>query len=168
MRESSMKSQIITKPQLCFIGYADMMHQSEGHDPLPIQISKVIERFYTEQPLESFGPKPLSEALYCGYTEYTGNYSNDYTFFIGKLYSEDLEVTGDLRRIIAPRQKYMVFTNGPGPMPDICIESWQQIWRMEDSQQLGGEREYKCDFELYDERAKDPSNAELDIYVGIK
>ena len=33
---------------------------------------------------------------------------------------------------------------------------------------MGGERSYIADFELYDERSHDYSNAVLDIYIGIK
>lgn len=33
---------------------------------------------------------------------------------------------------------------------------------------LGGERVYIADFEIYDQRAADPSNAIADIYIGIK
>ena len=36
------------------------------------------------------------------------------------------------------------------------------------SDDLGGERRYSTDFEVYDERAANPQNAVLDIYVGIK
>lgn len=37
-----------------------------------------------------------------------------------------------------------------------------------DPEQLGGERSYIADFEVYDERASDHLNVVLDIYIGIK
>ncbi len=36
------------------------------------------------------------------------------------------------------------------------------------AEELGGERNYITDFEIYDERANDPQNTVLDIYIGIK
>ena len=36
------------------------------------------------------------------------------------------------------------------------------------SNDFGGERTYVADFEIYDQRAVDPANTSLDIYIGIK
>jgi predicted transcriptional regulator YdeE len=33
---------------------------------------------------------------------------------------------------------------------------------------VGGDRVYRADFEIYDERAGDPQNLQADIYVGIR
>jgi len=33
---------------------------------------------------------------------------------------------------------------------------------------LGGERAYKADYEVYDQRATDPQNAQLEIRVGLR
>ena len=64
-------------------------------------------------------------------------------------------------------QQYAKFTNLPGPMPSVCIDMWQNIWKMKASE-LGGERAYIADFEVYDERSVDHNNVVLDIYIGIK
>ncbi len=37
-----------------------------------------------------------------------------------------------------------------------------------DRSELGAKRAYIADFEIYDERIRDPNNAMLDIYIGIK
>jgi predicted transcriptional regulator YdeE len=47
------------------------------------------------------------------------------------------------------------------------MNAWQQIWKMS-SDDFGGDRAYIADFEVYDQRARDPSNTSLDIYIGIK
>ena len=33
---------------------------------------------------------------------------------------------------------------------------------------VGGDRVYRADYEIYDERARDPENLQVDVYVGIK
>jgi predicted transcriptional regulator YdeE len=33
---------------------------------------------------------------------------------------------------------------------------------------VGGNRLYKADFEVYDERASDSENLQIDVYIGIK
>lgn len=52
-------------------------------------------------------------------------------------------------------------------MSDIVIASWQKIWQMKESD-FGGKRSYIADFEVYDQRARDPKNTVIDIYIGIK
>lgn len=52
-------------------------------------------------------------------------------------------------------------------MPEVVINAWQQIWKMS-SDDFGGDRAYKADFEVYDQRAIDSTNTSLDIYIGIK
>ena len=36
------------------------------------------------------------------------------------------------------------------------------------SSEIGGDRGYITDFEVYDERARDHQNVTLDIYIGLK
>jgi predicted transcriptional regulator YdeE len=52
-------------------------------------------------------------------------------------------------------------------MPDVIVNAWKEIWEMS-SKQLCGDRSYKTDFEIYDERAADHQNIVLDLYIGIK
>ena len=52
-------------------------------------------------------------------------------------------------------------------MPKVCIDMWQNIWKMNEHD-LGGERSYIADFEVYDERSHDHNNVILDIYIGIR
>ena len=69
-------------------------------------------------------------------------------------------------KLIIPPQNYVKFTKGPGKMPDICIEMWQEIFTMS-NKDLGGNRNHITDFEIYDERSKDLLKTTLDIYLGI-
>ena len=69
--------------------------------------------------------------------------------------------------VIILAQNYAKFTSKPGVMPDICIDMWQNIWKIK-SRELGSKRTYLADFEVYNRRALDPSKRVLDIYVGVK
>jgi len=51
-------------------------------------------------------------------------------------------------------------------MPDVCMNAWKEIWNMS-SETLGGQRAYRADFEIYNERAQDHHQVEFDIYIGI-
>jgi predicted transcriptional regulator YdeE len=39
---------------------------------------------------------------------------------------------------------------------------------LEDQAQLGGKRAYKTDFEVYDQRAGNPQDSQIDVYVGVE
>jgi predicted transcriptional regulator YdeE len=35
-------------------------------------------------------------------------------------------------------------------------------------EELGGTIAFKTDYEIYDQRAPDPENAQIDVYVGLR
>ena len=66
-----------------------------------------------------------------------------------------------------PAGRYAVFTSERGPVAKVVVETWMQIWSYYESS-ANGERAYRADFELYDQRAADPHSAQVDIYIGVK
>lgn len=66
-----------------------------------------------------------------------------------------------------PAGRYAVFNSDRGPVAKVVVETWLRIWSY---YQLpaNGQRAYRADFELYDDRAADPNNAQVDIYIGVK
>jgi predicted transcriptional regulator YdeE len=62
--------------------------------------------------------------------------------------------------------KYAVVTTERGPFPKIIPQAWSQIFKLEAEGKL--RRAYQTDFELYNERALDPQNGQVDIYIGVK
>ncbi len=67
------------------------------------------------------------------------------------------------RQFLAGR--YAVFTSERGPVAKVVVETWKRIWSYYESP-ANGQRAYRADFEVYDQRAADPSNAQVDIYIG--
>lgn len=105
---------------------------------------------------------------YCVYTDYESDFIGDYTYFIGEEVNfVDHSLIKQFSAITIPAQSYAKFTSKPGTMPGVCIDMWQNIWKME-SKELGGQRAYLADFEVYDKRAFDQSKTVLDIYLGVK
>ncbi len=92
-----------------------------------------------------------------------------YTYFVGEQVSnaDEVNLPDDLITLIIPAQTYVKFTTEPGTMPFVVIQAWQKIWGMKQAD-LGDERRFHTDFEVYDERAMNPKAAALDIYIGIK
>ena len=65
-----------------------------------------------------------------------------------------------------PAGKYAVFTTEVGPFAKVIPDAWQRIFKLEQEGKI--KRAYKTDFEIYDQRAQDPQNGQVDIYVGLK
>ena len=105
---------------------------------------------------------------FCAYTDYESDYKGAYTYFIGEeVKAFDRNLPEEFQKLIIPEQHYAKFTTLPAPMPDVIVNAWKEIWKMP-PKQLGGQRRYLTDFEIYDERAADHQNIVLDLYIGIK
>lgn len=61
----------------------------------------------------------------------------------------------------------IVFTSERGPVVEAVQTAWKTIWSMT-PEQLGGQRSFSADFEIFDSRSADFSDGEVDIYVSVK
>ena len=130
-------------------------------------IAKQWEKFYKEGILDKI-PHKVDLATYVVYSDYASDRNGDYSYLIGAKASDATTVPAGMVARIVSAGKYAVVTSERGPIPKIIVEAWQQIWGLEDQAQLGGKRTYKTDFEVYDQRARDPQDSQIDIYVGVR
>jgi predicted transcriptional regulator YdeE len=100
------------------------------------------------------------------YSGYAGDEKGDYTYTLGARVSsiDNLPEGITFKKIVAGR--YAVFTTEKGPAMQVVPAAWQKIWATPASQ-LGGKRAFATDFEVYDQRAADPQNAQVSIYIGL-
>lgn len=151
------------------------------------KIGKVIGTFFGGNMSESIEGYKNAGTAYGVYTKYGKNKANgDYTYFIGKevereeCETTELEKKSGLECLEIPKQTYAKFTTKSGAMPDICVNTWQEIWATNDEDLLEGyeaaidagqkkprERAFIADFDVYDERMADPKNSTMDIFIGI-
>ena len=104
-------------------------------------------------------PDKLSDEIYAVYFDYEGDYTKPYSYFIGckvKIYADTPQ---GMDSLIIPASSFTKVI-AKGKMPDCVANSWKDIWSSKT------ERAYKYDFEIYDERSKDWSNAEVEIFVS--
>jgi predicted transcriptional regulator YdeE len=104
--------------------------------------------------------------LYAIYSEYASDHNGEYTFMVGAPVKAGVAAPAGMVLKQVHAGKYAVITTEKGPFPKVIPETWLQIFRLEDEGKL--KRTYQTDFELYDERALDPQNGQLDIYIGVK
>jgi predicted transcriptional regulator YdeE len=111
-------------------------------------------------------PNKVGVDLIAVYTDYEAGHTG-YTYLLGLpiLSAESLPASLTVKHI--PAGRYAVFSSSRGPITQIVPKIWQRIWSMS-PKELGGRRAFKTDFEIYDQRAANPENAQIDIYVGLR
>lgn len=124
-------------------------------------IPQLWEQFLTGNVISQI-PNKESNAVYSVYTDYEGDYTKPYTTVLGCRVSSLDHVPEGLTGITIDAGNYRKFT-AKGKLSDgIVIQQWMTIWNS------GLDRTYGSDFEVYGEKAQDPDNAEVDIFVGVK
>ena len=106
-------------------------------------------------------PNKLSDEVLAVYYNYEGDYTKPFSYFIGCKVKTGSDIPGGLESLTIPKGTYQKIIS-KGKMPDCLVNSWKEIW----SSNIP--RAYQTDFEVYDERSKDWSNAEVEIYISIR
>lgn len=161
-----MQKKLKELPAIKLIGITARTNNALEMNPATAKIGSTIQQYF-QGALSKMTHRKNPGITYCVYTDYKNDFTGDYTYFIGEEVESFDDISGDLKQLSIPGQSYIKFTTESGPMPDVCINAWQEIWQMT-PEKLGGERSYIADFEIYDERAADLQKAVLDIYIGIK
>jgi len=136
-------------------------------DPHQAQIGVTAQRYLGEQWAERISHRKTPGTTYAVYTDYESDVHGPCTYVIGEEVTEVEALPEGLKAFHIPAQTYVKFTTGSGPMPQVVIAAWQEIWQIPE-ETLGGKRAYQADFELYDERARDPQQTVVALYIGVK
>jgi predicted transcriptional regulator YdeE len=163
---SPMPPRIIQEKEFSVVGIearTNNAKESTGDGIIPKQWGK----FFAEGILSKI-PNKVDPTIYAVYTDYASDRNGDYTFLIGAKISAVADIPAGMVVKKVPAGKYAVITSATGPVQSVVPQTWQQIWGLEDKSQLGGVRSYKSDFEVYDQRSRDPQSSQVDIHIGIR
>jgi predicted transcriptional regulator YdeE len=111
-------------------------------------------------------PNKLDHSVVAVYTDYEKDHNGDYTFILGAKVSSAADLPPGMVAKTIPAGRYAVFTSDKGPGYKVVPELWMKINSLP-KPAPGGDRAYRADFEIYDERAADPQNLQVDVYVRI-
>ena len=129
------------------------------------RIFPCVQRYFSAHVVENIPFRSKRGSTYCVYTEYDKDSRDEYSFFIGEEVSSFSDLPNGLEMHIIPPQHYAKFTV-VGPMPGTVVNSWHKIWLMSE-EELGGQRSYVSDFEIYEEKSFYDKDVAFDIYIGI-
>lgn len=104
-------------------------------------------------------PNKKGDEIYAVYYGYEGDHTDPFRYFIGCRVTDNSEVPEGLDQLTIPEGSFRKITV-KGKMPDCIANGWRNIWNSDIS------RGYNYDFEVYDERSHDWSDAEIDIYLS--
>jgi predicted transcriptional regulator YdeE len=131
------------------------------------EIPKQWQKFFQDSIAGKIRSK-IDGTIYAVYTDYASDRTGEYSFVIGVKVPPNIETPTGLVLKKIPAGDYAVIISDKGPASKVIPGAWQQIWALEDRAQLGGARAYRADYEVYDQRAADPQNSQVDVYVGLK
>ncbi|MCS4300794.1 GyrI-like domain-containing protein [Chryseobacterium sp. BIGb0232] len=119
------------------------------------------EQFMKENVLNNI-PNKIDNIIYSIYTEYEKDHTKPYTTLLGcKVESLDHIPEGMVGKSFDGGD-YVKFSPKGNLAEGLVINEWFKIWDMD----LG--RTFTADFEMYGEKAQNPSDAEVDILIAVK
>lgn len=156
---------IFSMPEINLVGLTTRTYNSNEQNPSKAKIFPLLKKYFSNSFSEKILNRTNPNTTFIAYTDYESNYTGEYTCLIGEETTKNSNQDNSLDQINIPNQSYMKFTSEVGPLPEIVINLWNKIWEMKE---LENRRSYIADFEVYDHRSIDPSNAIVDIYIGVK
>jgi predicted transcriptional regulator YdeE len=129
-------------------------------------IGKLLQDFYQKN-LAAQIPNRIGKDIFVVYSDYASDEKGDYTYLVGAPVSSvgNLPPGMTYRTIVAGT--YAVLTTDRGPVTEVVPAEWKKIWKMS-REELGGKRTFLTDYEVYDRRADDPHNAQVEFHIGIE
>ncbi|KUF44220.1 AraC family transcriptional regulator [Myroides marinus] len=149
----------ITVNQFHLIGIAvrTTNEQNQAANDIPM----LWDRFFKEDVLNQI-PNKVCTAVYSLYTNYEGDHTMPYTTIIGCEVADLSVIPKGMVGQTFEADKYQKITVKGDLTQGLIINEWEKIWSE------NWDRKYTADFEVYDEKANNPHDAEVSIYVAIK
>jgi len=125
-----------------------------------IDIPELWKQFWSKNILSAITNR-IDNSVYSVYSDYEKDYTKPYTTMLGCRVDNLDAIPEGLTGKTFPGGSYQVF-NVKGRLSDnIVFQEWQKIWTSDI------ERAYTADFEVYGDKAQNPDNAEVDIFVAV-
>lgn len=163
-----MQKVIVELLEMKLIGVKTRTLNQVEMNPVTSKIAPLVGQYFADNLAEKIPNRKQPNVVLAGYSNYQSDENGEYDFYFGEAVTSLLNIPAGMEGLIIPAGKYLKITSAAGKRPEIMHNTWRQIWSETKTKQLGGERTYKTDFEIYDERAADPENMIFDIYLGIR
>jgi hypothetical protein len=123
-------------------------------------IGALWQQFISENLLEKI-PNKTDTTIYCIYTDYEKDHTQPYTTILGCRVSDTSLVPNGMVTKTFMSGTYEKIVAKGNIFQGALAEAWFDIWNSDRN------RAYTADFEVYSEKASNPENAEVDIFIAI-
>jgi predicted transcriptional regulator YdeE len=164
-KETDMNPRALQQEGFTVVGIAVRTSNAEQMTP-ERPIGKQWERLFKEGVLAAI-PNKADGNIVALYTEYASDKDGEYTYVLGARVTKVESVPAGMVAKNVPAGRYAVFTSERGPVQTVVVEMWRRVWATPKSA-LGGDRTYKTDFEVYDQRAQNPADSVVDLYIAVR
>jgi predicted transcriptional regulator YdeE len=164
-KETDMNPRALQQEGFTVVGIAVRTSNAEQMTP-ERPIGKQWERLFKEGVLAAI-PNKADGNIVALYTEYASDKDGEYTYVLGARVTKVESVPAGMVAKNVPAGRYAVFTSERGPVQNVVVEMWRRVWATPKSA-LGGDRTYKTDFEVYDQRAQNPADSVVDLYIAVR
>jgi predicted transcriptional regulator YdeE len=124
-------------------------------------IGQLWGRFWMDGILEKI-PNKTDSSIYSIYTNYESDFTRPYDVILGCKVSTIENIPEEMVAQSFDGGTYTKFVSRGDLTKGVVYNTWIDIWNS------GLDRKYSADFEVYGETAKDPTNAEVDIFIALK
>lgn len=124
-------------------------------------IPTLWNKFLTENIAEKI-PNKTGSTVYCIYTDYEEDHTKPYTTILGCKVSSLDNIPDGLIGKTFDTATYSKHTAKGNILQGLIFNEWTKIWN------ANLDRAFTADFEVYGDKAQNPENAEVDIYVSVK
>ena len=107
-------------------------------------------------------PNKIDNSLYCIYTDYEKDHTRPYTTILGCKVSSLQTIPDGMVGKNFEETTYTKIVAKGNILQGMVFNEWTKIWNSNLN------RTFTADFELYGEKAQNPENAEVDIFIAIK
>jgi len=164
-KEADTNPRAVQQDGFTMVGIAVRTSNAEQMTP-ERPIGKQWERLFKESVLAAI-PNKADANIVALYTEYASDKDGEYTYVLGARVTKVESVPAGMVAKNVPAGRYALFTSERGAVQKVVVDMWQKVWATPKSA-LGGDRTYKSDYEVYDQRAQNPADAVVDLYVAVR
>lgn len=124
-------------------------------------IGGLWNQFMSEKLIEKI-PNLISPEIFSIYTNYESDHTKPYDTILGCKVNSLEEIPNGMIGQEFQEETYVKFTAKGNLNEGAVYNKWSEIWNTDLN------RTYSADLEIYGEKAQDPTNSEVDIYIAVK
>lgn len=124
-------------------------------------IADLWGKFMNDKILEAI-PNKIDNTVYSIYTDYESDHTKPYTTILGCRVENLNNIPSGMIGKSFDGGNYVKLSAKGDLMKDLIINKWLEIWEMDLN------RAFTADFEVFGEKAKNLSDAEIDFLIAVK